>query len=54
MKLTSKHFLQNVCWQGSTFDDVSSRSRHTEHSRISFDIETKEVAVSPLSIIFNI
>jgi len=34
--ISSKHFLQNVCWQASTLFDVSKRSRHTEHSSKSF------------------
>lgn len=31
--IPSKHRLQNVCWQGKTFAEASSRSRHTGHSR---------------------
>lgn len=38
LSLTSKHFRQNVCWQGSTFDVVSNRSRHTEHSSKSLSV----------------
>lgn len=37
-KLTSRHFRQNVCWQGSTFDVVSNRSKHTEHSSRSLSV----------------
>lgn len=36
--LTSKHFRQNVCWHGRTFDVVFSRSKHTEHSNKSFNV----------------
>lgn len=31
--IPSKHRLQNVCWQGKTLAEASSRSRHTGHSR---------------------
>lgn len=33
---TLRHLMQKVCWQGRTRDEVSSLSRHTEHSRRSF------------------
>ena len=33
---TSRHFRQKVCWQGSTFEEESNRSRQTEHSSRSF------------------
>lgn len=35
--ISSRHFLQNVCWQDRTLLDVSKRSRHTEHSSKSFN-----------------
>lgn len=31
---------QNVCWHGSTFDVVSKRSKHTEHSNKSFNVRS--------------
>lgn len=31
--MPSKQRLQNVCWQGKTLAEASSRSRHTGHSR---------------------
>lgn len=36
LTISSKHLLQNVCWQGRTLLVWSSISRHTEHSSNSF------------------
>lgn len=44
--LTSRHFRQNVCWHGSTFDVVSKRSRHTEHSSKSLSVRSSIAANS--------
>jgi hypothetical protein len=41
--ISSKHFLQNVCWQGRTLLEMSNRSRHTEHSSRSFNIHSSMV-----------
>lgn len=38
--ISSKHFLQNVCWQGRTLLDVSNLSKHTEHSNRSFKVHS--------------
>lgn len=40
LTISSRHFLQKVCWHGNTLLDVSSRSKHTEHSNKSFSIHS--------------
>lgn len=40
LTISSRHFRQKVCWQGRTLLDVSRRSRHTEHSKRSFNIHS--------------
>lgn len=48
LTISSKHFLQNVCWHGSTLLEVSSRSRHTEHSNKSFNVHSSILLHFPL------
>lgn len=40
LNMSSKHFLQKVCWHGRTLLDVSSLSRQTEHSSRSLSIRS--------------
>lgn len=46
LPLTSRHFLQNVCWHGNTLEEVSNRSRQTEHSKIKFRVYSSILYIS--------
>lgn len=45
MQITSKHFRQNVCWQGSTFDELPSISKQMEHSSRSFSVRSSIILI---------
>lgn len=47
LTISSKHFLQNVCWHGNTLLEVSSLSKHTEHSRRSFNVHSSMIELQP-------
>lgn len=52
--ISSKHFLQNVCWQGSTLLYVSNRSKQTEHSSKSFRVHSSIINTISMTDVFDL
>lgn len=48
--ISFKHLLQNVCWQGNTLQLWLSCSRHTEHSKSSFNCTVSMSSVEDVKL----